>query len=112
MINFKLTNPISFPAKIARQGNNARIITVPKEYWENGIIEEDKIYQVYLIEIGVRLTKTLKNKVREKHNNKCTICGNEKDNLQIHHKDGNFKNNDLQNLILLCKNCHVKKQTA
>ena len=114
MINFKectLTNPISFPAKIAKQGSNARIITVPKEYWENGIIEEDKIYQVYLIEIGVRLTKTLKNKVKEMYNNKCIVCGNEKASLQIHHKDGDFKNNDLKNLILLCKTCHEKKRT-
>lgn len=26
--------------------------------------------------------------------------------FQLHHKDGNHKNNKLENLILLCPNCH------
>ena len=27
-------------------------------------------------------------------------------NLEVHHKDGNHYNNDLDNLQLLCPNCH------
>jgi hypothetical protein len=27
--------------------------------------------------------------------------------LQIHHKDGNPNNNSLENLIVLCRNCHM-----
>jgi len=43
--------------------------------------------------------------------NKCDVCGiskwNDKDiNLQLHHLDGNNKNNNLDNLQLLCPNCH------
>lgn len=47
-----LKGAIPFVTKIAKQGEDTRIITVPKTLWENGIIDEDKIYQVYLIEIG------------------------------------------------------------
>ena len=40
---------------------------------------------------------------------KCSIC-NERDErcLQIHHKDINHKNNSLDNLIIVCSNCHLK----
>ena len=42
---------------------------------------------------------------------KCEICGisNWQDKpitLQVHHKDGNPKNNDFSNLQILCPNCH------
>lgn len=41
----------------------------------------------------------------------CELCGitewNGKDIVfQLHHKDGNHKNNNIENLILLCPNCH------
>jgi len=44
---------------------------------------------------------------------KCTICGNTSQ-LVVHHKDGNgrpkrsgFKNNSLDNLVTVCRACHV-----
>ena len=42
---------------------------------------------------------------------KCECCGISEWNgksikLQVHHIDGNRKNNDLSNLQLLCPNCH------
>lgn len=40
----------------------------------------------------------------------CEECGNDiQCVLQVHHKDGNRKNNKLENLSLLCANCHVLK---
>lgn len=37
-------------------------------------------------------------------------CGvSEKYLLQIHHKDGNNKNNDDSNLEVVCANCHIKR---
>jgi 5-methylcytosine-specific restriction endonuclease McrA len=44
--------------------------------------------------------------------NKCTLCLSE-NNLVIHHKDGEGRktkkpNNELTNLITLCKSCHMK----
>lgn len=46
----------------------------------------------------------------------CEICGisNWQDKpivLQIHHKDGNNKNNVINNLQLLCPNCHSQTET-
>jgi len=43
--------------------------------------------------------------------NKCELCGNEiwlnkPIKLEIHHKDGDRTNNNLDNLMLLCPNCH------
>lgn len=42
---------------------------------------------------------------------KCEMCGisnwqNKPITLQIHHKDGNPRNNDFSNLQILCPNCH------
>lgn len=46
-------------------------------------------------------------------NNKCVMCGWSEVNkftnlipLEIDHIDGNYNNNDLTNLRLLCPNCH------
>ena len=43
--------------------------------------------------------------------NKCEICGitewnNKPIICQLHHKDGNHLNNNLENLQILCPNCH------
>lgn len=36
----------------------------------------------------------------------CQECA-DTSHLQVHHKDGNHKNNDETNLVLLCKTCHA-----
>lgn len=46
---------------------------------------------------------------------KCERCGlaewqGEKLSLELHHKDGNHYNNDLNNLQILCPNCHSLTQ--
>jgi hypothetical protein len=41
----------------------------------------------------------------------CEICGSIK-NLDIHHKDHNWKNNNLDNLICLCRSCHMKEHRS
>ena len=38
----------------------------------------------------------------------CENCGTNKD-LQIHHIDKNRNNNQLSNLVLLCRSCHSKE---
>lgn len=43
---------------------------------------------------------------------KCEDCGlykwkNEPIPLQVHHKDGDYMNSELDNLQLLCPNCHA-----
>lgn len=47
---------------------------------------------------------------------KCEKCGlskwlGQKIPLELHHKDGNNMNNDLNNLELLCPNCHALTDT-
>lgn len=41
---------------------------------------------------------------------KCAICGwdEDLDVLQVHHIDENRQNNSIENLIILCPNCHQK----
>ena len=42
--------------------------------------------------------------------NKCSVCNYNEDVsiLEVHHIDENRKNNKLENLIILCPNCHKK----
>ena len=42
--------------------------------------------------------------------NKCSICGeNEYFKLCVHHIDGKRKNNKIENLELVCQNCHLTR---
>jgi 5-methylcytosine-specific restriction endonuclease McrA len=41
-------------------------------------------------------------------NGKCAICESTK-KLVVHHKDRNHSNNNLTNLIVLCRSCHNKE---
>lgn len=48
--------------------------------------------------------------------NECECCGISEWNgkplsLELHHKDGNRFNHKLENLILLCPNCHSQTET-
>lgn len=56
--------------------------------------------------------------VKKKNNEKCQKCGWNEENiytnkipLEIHHKDGDWKNNKEDNLELLCPNCHSLTKT-
>jgi hypothetical protein len=46
----------------------------------------------------------------ENYKHKCAVCGWDEDEriLQVHHIDGDRKNNNLRNLIILCPTCHCK----
>lgn len=69
---------------------------------------------VYFLENNVSITsyklkhKLFQDKIKEE---KCECCGitewnGEKAPLQLHHVDGNRYNNTLENLQILCANCH------
>ena len=59
------------------------------------------------------LNKWIRTFIINKYNNKCAKCGWNKVNvttnkspLEVHHIDGDYKNNNENNLICLCPNCH------
>jgi hypothetical protein len=54
------------------------------------------------------LTDKLKDTVKKEFNYKCAICA--VDNPQIHHIDEDHANNEIDNLLPLCPNCHLTDQ--
>lgn len=71
------------------------------------------------IEIGVGSGNGYKNKhqplgiqtYRRAKKTSCEWCGSNK-NLCVHHKDKNRYNNDINNLITICKRCHQTHHTV
>lgn len=66
---------------------------------------------------GYSIKTWIRKYLLEKANYKCELCGWGKQNpysqtipLEIHHKDGNWKNNRPENLQVLCPNCHSLTQ--
>lgn len=43
----------------------------------------------------------------EEREKKCEICGSSI-SIDVHHKDGNCHNNSLDNLMVVCRSCHMK----
>ncbi len=73
-------------------------------------------------EVGIRgdyqISMHIKRYLFEKYNNKCAVCGWGEMNkytrtipLEVEHIDGNYENNNEENLILLCPNCHSLTST-
>lgn len=80
------------------------------ERWKNG--EENGVMGKYSISAYIR------HYLLEKHNYCCEKCGwGEKNEftgtipLEIHHVDGDYRNNKEENLQVLCPNCHSLTET-
>jgi hypothetical protein len=66
--------------------------------------------------VPTRTKCSMKEALVIKYDNKCEVCGYDgyietrktKTILELHHKDGDPKNNKLDNVQLLCINCHAK----
>jgi len=57
----------------------------------------------------LRVSKQMRETVLVATDNKCSICGKRPippDSLEIHHINGNPRDNRLENIIALCKSCH------
>jgi len=68
----------------------------------NSIFNQGEKHPHYKNGINSYKSKAMKFIKRE-----CSIC-KRKDNLCVHHKDFNRKNNKLSNLQIVCKSCHAK----
>lgn len=74
--------------------------------WKGGLTYE---------EYGINWTDILRESIRDRDEYTCQICGIHQDELtgmnkklDVHHIDYNKKNLDPDNLITLCRTCHVK----
>lgn len=108
--------------KIIRK--NARTIknciTCNKEVVKGNTFCDRKCYEIdrknkrhTFIKDGLAGSVSCKKYLIEKHGNSCMECGWDKVNLttgnvpiELEHIDGNSENNSLDNLKLLCPNCH------
>ena len=85
-----------------------------KEFNYNNYINKWKNKQVDGMCGKYAVSRHIRKYLMDKFNNKCSKCGWGEINpftktipLEVHHKDGNYKNNDESNLDLLCPNCHA-----
>ena len=58
----------------------------------------------------VKSQRALKIKILKDRSKKCERCSYKKYQiLEIHHRDRNRNNNNLENLLLICPNCHAEE---
>lgn len=73
---------------------------------KNGMWKGGKSFEPY----SVNWNNILKRNIRERDNYMCKLCGKLQDKIRfhVHHIDYNKKNCNPENLITLCKSCHMK----
>lgn len=93
-------------------------INCQKEYEYKTYIEQWKNSKVDGLRGDYQISMHIKTYLFEKYQNKCAICGwgelnqyTGKIPLEVEHIDGNYKNNNEENLVLLCPNCHSLTST-
>lgn len=104
--------------KEIKRKNKYCSIKCQKEYQYKQYIEKWKNNEINGMRGEYQISSYIKNYLFEKYKHQCAICGWNKVNpytnsipLEIEHKDGNYRNNKEENLILLCPNCHSLTST-
>ena len=99
--------------KIIKSKNKFCSILCQKNYQYKDYIRRWKENKVSGIRGEYQISNHIKTYLFNKYNNKCARCGwGEKNRytgkipLEVEHIDGNYKNNNEDNLTLLCPNCH------
>ena len=89
-----------------------------QDYQYKEYIEKWKSGEIDGLRGEYQLSTYIQKYIKEKYDNKCCECGWNKINpvtgyspLEVHHTDGDYKNNSEDNLILLCPNCHSLTDT-
>ena len=96
---------------------NAEIIDEKSKYRKYCSIKGQNIFQIKeKIKENKASPRTLKKYLLEVNGNKCWDCGisewnNKSITMDLEHIDGNSDNNTLENLSLLCPNCHSQTPT-
>lgn len=100
------TGKVYCSRKCQRQKDYESYVTSWKNGEQDGLIKNDK------------MSRHLRKYLLKKNNFSCQKCGWNKINqfikkcpVEIHHIDGNFRNNKEENLEILCPNCHSLTQT-
>lgn len=93
-------------------------ILCQKEFEYKEYIKQWKKGEVSGLRGEYQISMYIKTYLFKKFDNKCAKCGwgetNQYTNkipLEVEHIDGNYKNNNEENLILLCPNCHSLTST-
>jgi hypothetical protein len=83
-----------------KKGHQPLIFGENHHRWKGGISFEP---------YGKEFNNQLKSQIRERDNHTCQNCNGKSDNekLCIHHIDENKSNNSSDNLISLCRECHM-----
>jgi hypothetical protein len=55
-----------------------------------------------------KIPHTISTALMVKNRHKCCVCNEKNKHVQIHHIDGNPNNNEIDNLAVLCLDCHSK----
>ena len=104
--------------KIIVKRNKYCSISCQKEYQYKEYIKKWKSNELDGLRGEYQISLHIKTYLFKKYNNKCARCGwGELNNytghipLEVEHIDGNYKNNNEENLILLCPNCHALTST-
>ena len=71
-------------------------------------ITKQRVHQIYKNYSSMNHEKTLK--VRDRDDGMCVICDST-ENLEVHHINGIRRDNHLDNLVTLCRKCHVRVET-
>lgn len=101
-----------------KRNNKYCSIACQKEFEYKKYIDKWKNKKVDGLRGEYQISMHIKTYLFKKFHNKCARCGwgevnpyTNKIPLEVEHKDGNYKNNDENNLILLCPNCHALTST-
>ena len=89
-----------------------------KEYEYKEYIKKWRNNEVTGLRGAYQISMYIKTYLFKKYKNKCAKCGWGEINkftknipLEVEHIDGNYMNNNEENLILLCPNCHSLTST-
>ncbi len=101
----KPERPASAELMCEHCGKTFQISQTPRYYYQRRFCSKECKRQAH-ISVGSFVPIEL---VRRRDHNRCAACGcADVAILEVHHKDRDRQNNNLDNLILLCPNCHTK----